>query len=177
MWGVICFPTCARLARRPAITAPPSAPTPAPHSHAGGTYSSSYHGTWFRFSNLNPPNALSLSHAETGLGVLGPEDLDVVELHDNFTVSELEHIVDLGLCREEEVGALMERGEFDNLPGKGKPQNLTSFAGDPALEMANKIVRDAGFVANPADIRAADGNPDNSPWRGSTSANWRGRAS
>jgi DnaJ family protein C protein 28 len=47
---------------------------------------------------------------------------------------------------EQQIRDAMERGEFDNLPGKGKPQNLTSFAGDPALEMANKIVRDAGFV-------------------------------
>ena len=47
---------------------------------------------------------------------------------------------------EQQIRDAMERGEFDNLPGKGKPQNLTPFAGDPALEMANKVVRDAGFI-------------------------------
>jgi len=70
---------------------------------------------------------------------IGPEDLDLVELHDNFTVSELEHIVDLGICREEEVGSLMERGEFDiagktpvnvsgGLLGKGHPTSATGIA-------------------------------------------------
>ena len=70
---------------------------------------------------------------------IGPEDLDVVELHDNFTVSELEHIVDLGLCREEEVGPLMEGGEFEitgktpvnvsgGLLGKGHPTSATGIA-------------------------------------------------
>jgi acetyl-CoA acetyltransferase len=70
---------------------------------------------------------------------IGPEDLDVVELHDNFTVSELEHIVDLGLCREEEVGPLMEGGKFEiagktpvnvsgGLLGKGHPTSATGIA-------------------------------------------------
>jgi benzoylsuccinyl-CoA thiolase BbsB subunit len=70
---------------------------------------------------------------------IGPKDLDVVELHDNFTVSELEHIVDLGICREEEVGPLMERGEFEitgktpvnvsgGLLGKGHPTSATGIA-------------------------------------------------
>jgi benzoylsuccinyl-CoA thiolase BbsB subunit len=70
---------------------------------------------------------------------IGPEDLDLVELHDNFTVSELEHIVDLAICREEEVGSLMERGVFDiagttpvnvsgGLLGKGHPTSATGIA-------------------------------------------------
>ncbi|MFC1873802.1 thiolase family protein, partial [Chloroflexota bacterium] len=48
---------------------------------------------------------------------IGPEDVDMVELHDNFTVGELEHIVDLGLCEEDEVGSLMEEGVF-NITGR-----------------------------------------------------------
>jgi acetyl-CoA acetyltransferase len=70
---------------------------------------------------------------------VGPEDLDVIELHDNFAVSELEHIVDLGLCREEEVGHLMEEGVFNiagripvnvsgGLLGKGHPTAATGIA-------------------------------------------------
>ena len=70
---------------------------------------------------------------------IGPEDLDVVELHDNFAVSELEHIVDLGLCAEEEVGRLMEEGVFNltgsipvnvsgGLLGKGHPTSATGIA-------------------------------------------------
>jgi benzoylsuccinyl-CoA thiolase BbsB subunit len=70
---------------------------------------------------------------------VGPKDLDVIELHDNFAVSELEHIVDLGLCREEEVGHLMEEGVFNitgripvnvsgGLLGKGHPTAATGIA-------------------------------------------------
>lgn len=70
---------------------------------------------------------------------IGPEDLDVIELHDNFAVSELEHIVDLGLCGENEVGPLMEEGVFnitDRIPvnvsggllGKGHPTAATGIA-------------------------------------------------
>ncbi|MBI5876826.1 MAG: DUF1992 domain-containing protein [Chloroflexi bacterium] len=47
---------------------------------------------------------------------------------------------------EMQIREAMERGDFDNLKGKGKPLDLTSRAADPALEMANKIVRDAGFA-------------------------------
>ncbi len=70
---------------------------------------------------------------------VGPEDLSLVELHDNFTVSELEHIVDLGLCKEDEVGPLIEKGEFDiggripvnpsgGLLAKGHPTAATGVA-------------------------------------------------
>ncbi len=47
---------------------------------------------------------------------------------------------------EQQIRDAMERGEFENLPGKGKPQELAAYPGDPSMEMANKIVRDAGFV-------------------------------
>jgi acetyl-CoA acetyltransferase len=70
---------------------------------------------------------------------IGPEDLDMIELHDNFTISELEHIVDLGLCSEDEVGRLMEEGVFNitgripvnmsgGLLGKGHPVAATGVA-------------------------------------------------
>src|SRR5947207_864433 len=47
---------------------------------------------------------------------------------------------------EQQIRDAMERGEFENLPGRGKPQEFVRYSGDPSLEMANKIVRDAGFV-------------------------------
>jgi len=70
---------------------------------------------------------------------IGPEDVDMVELHDNFTISELEHIVDLDLCKEEEVGPLLEEGAFDingrlpvsmsgGLIAKGHPTSATGIA-------------------------------------------------
>lgn len=47
---------------------------------------------------------------------------------------------------EQQIREAMDRGDFDNLPGRGKPQEFAQTNGDPSLEMANKIVRDAGFV-------------------------------
>jgi DnaJ family protein C protein 28 len=47
---------------------------------------------------------------------------------------------------EEQIRDAMERGEFDNLKGKGKPQTFGEHHGDPSLEMAHKLMRDAGFV-------------------------------
>jgi benzoylsuccinyl-CoA thiolase BbsB subunit len=41
---------------------------------------------------------------------IGPEDLDIVELHDNFTISELEHYEELGLCGAGEGGKLIDEG-------------------------------------------------------------------
>jgi len=41
---------------------------------------------------------------------LGPEDLDVVEVHDAFTISEILHYEGLGLCRPGEGGRLIDEG-------------------------------------------------------------------
>ncbi len=38
---------------------------------------------------------------------------------------------------EEQIRDAMERGEFDNLRGSGKPQEFTSHVSDPSLAMAN----------------------------------------
>jgi DnaJ homolog subfamily C member 28 len=47
---------------------------------------------------------------------------------------------------EQQIREAMDRGEFDNLPGRGKPQEFAQPHGDPSMEMANRIVRDAGFA-------------------------------
>jgi acetyl-CoA acetyltransferase len=41
---------------------------------------------------------------------IGPDDIDVVELHDAFASAELEHYASLGLCPPGEVGALARAG-------------------------------------------------------------------
>lgn len=41
---------------------------------------------------------------------LGPEDLDVVELHDAFTIAEILYVEELGLCSEGEGGAVTRSG-------------------------------------------------------------------
>jgi DnaJ family protein C protein 28 len=47
---------------------------------------------------------------------------------------------------DEQIREAQERGQFDNLPGKGKPLDLTpnAYAGD--REMAYKILREAGYA-------------------------------
>ncbi len=47
---------------------------------------------------------------------------------------------------EDQIRRAMEEGQFDNLPGKGKPLKLEENAfEDPAWRMAKKIMKDAGF--------------------------------
>jgi benzoylsuccinyl-CoA thiolase BbsB subunit len=48
---------------------------------------------------------------------IGPEDIDVVELHDAFAANEIPNIEDLGICKRGEAGHLLMEGYFD-LEGK-----------------------------------------------------------
>ena len=48
---------------------------------------------------------------------LGPEDVDVCELHDAFAVNELQHYVELGFCKRGEEVSLLEEGATE-LGGK-----------------------------------------------------------
>ena len=50
------------------------------------------------------------STSEAGLG---PEDLDLVQVHDAFAIEELEYYELLGLCGEGEAEACIERGDFE----------------------------------------------------------------
>jgi len=43
---------------------------------------------------------------------LGPKDLNLVQVHDAFAIEELEYYELLGLCREGEAEAAIERGDF-----------------------------------------------------------------
>ncbi|MGH7321381.1 MAG: thiolase family protein [Candidatus Rokuibacteriota bacterium] len=70
---------------------------------------------------------------------VGPEDLDVVELHDAFTVGELLHCEGLGLCAKGEGGRLVAEGATElagripvnpsgGLLAKGHPLGATGVA-------------------------------------------------
>ncbi len=71
---------------------------------------------------------------------LGPEDVDVCELHDPFTIAELMHYEDLGFCAPGEGGAYVEQGRADiggagvavspsgGLLAKGHPLGATGVA-------------------------------------------------
>jgi hypothetical protein len=48
---------------------------------------------------------------------------------------------------DEMIRDAMARGEFDNLPGRGKPQNLDSyFAAPEDLRMAWSLLKNAGYL-------------------------------
>lgn len=80
---------------------------------------------------------------------VGPEDLDLVELHDCFTIAELIAYQELGLSRIEEAGARLRAGEFDlggrlpvnpsgGLKAKGHPIGATGVA--QAVEVFNQLL-------------------------------------
>lgn len=47
---------------------------------------------------------------------------------------------------DEQIRKAIEEGQFDNLPGKGKPLNLDENPfEDPEWRMANKVLLDGGF--------------------------------
>lgn len=50
---------------------------------------------------------------------LGPDDVDLVQVHDAFAIEELEYYELLGFCREGEAEACIERGDFE--PGGRVP--------------------------------------------------------
>lgn len=48
---------------------------------------------------------------------------------------------------EQRIREAQEKGEFDNLPGKGKPLNLEDYSGVPDdLRVAYKILKNAGYA-------------------------------
>ncbi len=81
-------------------------------------------------------NAARLAWERAGVG---PEDLDLVELHDCFATAELLHYENLGLCGEGEAGRLIDEGATEHggripvnvsggLLSKGHPLGATGVA-------------------------------------------------
>jgi len=56
--------------------------------------------------------SVDTSRAAYEQAALGPEDMDLVQVHDAFAIEELEYYELLGLCREGEAEACIERGDF-----------------------------------------------------------------
>jgi DnaJ-like protein len=47
----------------------------------------------------------------------------------------------------------MERGEFDNLPGKGKPIDLTQYFETPEeIRLVNSVLKNAGMTSREVDL-------------------------
>jgi acetyl-CoA acyltransferase len=85
---------------------------------------------------------------------LGPEDLDLVELHDCFCTAELLHYENLGLCGEGEAGSLIDSGETalggripvntsGGLLAKGHPIGATGVAN--IVEIVEQLRQEAGL--------------------------------
>lgn len=86
-------------------------------------------------------------------GGLGPEDVDVIELHDCFTVNEVLTYEALGLCEEGEATAFVDRGDntyggkyvinpSGGLMSKGHPIGATGLA--QCYELVNQLRNTAG---------------------------------
>ena len=87
------------------------------------------------------------------MAAFGPEDLDLVELHDCFATAELLHYENLGLCREGEAGRLIDQEETwlggrlpvnvsGGLLSKGHPAGATGVAN--LHEVATHLRGEAG---------------------------------
>ena len=93
--------------------------------------------------NLIMPNVNTLTRNAVKqayeMASVGPEDLDLVELHDCFASAEMLHYGNLGLCKDEDAGKYVDEGYFEiggklpvNLSGgllaKGHPTGATGVA-------------------------------------------------
>ena len=54
---------------------------------------------------------------------------------------------------ERQIREAMERGEFDNLPGKGKPIDLNEYFETPEdVRLANSVLKSAGMTSREVDL-------------------------
>lgn len=94
--------------------------------------------------------ACHLAYERAGIG---PQDLDVVEVHDAFTIAEILHYEALGLCHEGEGGKLVEEGNTalggripvnvsGGLLSRGHPPGATGLA--QVFELVTQLRREAG---------------------------------
>jgi acetyl-CoA acetyltransferase len=100
-------------------------------------------------------NAVTRLAAKTAyeMAGLGPDDVDLIELHDCFATAELVHYENLGLCKDGEAGKLIDSGETQlggrvpvNVSGgllsKGHPLGATGIAN--IYEVATHLRGEAG---------------------------------
>jgi acetyl-CoA C-acetyltransferase len=84
---------------------------------------------------------------------VGPNDIDLAEVHDCFTIAEIMAIEDLGFCKKGDGGKVTERDETaiggripintsGGLKGKGHPVGATGIA--QAVEITQQLRGEAG---------------------------------
>lgn len=97
----------------------------------------------------------ALAYEQAGIG---PEDLDVVELHDAFTIEELLYVEAMGLCPAGDAVGALERGETDiggrcavspsgGLLAMGHPLGPTGIG--QIAEITRQLRREAGVRQQP----------------------------
>jgi acetyl-CoA acyltransferase len=102
--------------------------------------------------DVNTVTRLAANSAYQMAGI-GPDELDLVELHDCFATAEILHYENLGLCADGEGGALIDRGDTTlggpipvNVSGgllsKGHPLGATGIAN--IYEVATHLRGEAG---------------------------------
>ncbi len=83
----------------------------------------------------------------------GPDDIDLAEVHDCFTIAELMAIEDLGFCEKGESGKMIEEGQTERdsdipinvsggLKSKGHPVGATGIG--QAVELVTQLRGEAG---------------------------------
>ena len=84
---------------------------------------------------------------------LGPEDIDLIELHDCFATAEILHYGNLGICEQEDAGRMIDEGEValggripvnvsGGLLSKGHPLGATGIAN--IYEVSTHLRNEAG---------------------------------
>jgi acetyl-CoA acyltransferase len=105
---------------------------------ASALTSDPYDGRNQAMFNINTVTRTAGARAYEHAGI-GPDDLDMIELHDCFATAELLHYENLGLCADGEAGRLIDEGETaiggripvnasGGLLSKGHPLGATGVA-------------------------------------------------
>lgn len=99
--------------------------------------SGTYDGGWRDLTSNN--QTIRAAQEAYKISGIGPEDLNLIELHDCFTIAEIFHYENLGLCKKGEGGRLIDEGQTEltgkipvnpsgGLLAKGHPLGATGVA-------------------------------------------------
>jgi acetyl-CoA acetyltransferase len=116
---------------------------------------------WHPAAACTPDPQITRRVADTAyrLADITADDLDVVEVHDAFSVEELQYLEDLGVCRSGQAGAQMLEGQFGiggrvavstsgGLIARGHPGGATGLA--QIVELVTQLRGAAGQRQHPS---------------------------
>lgn len=99
------------------------------------------------------PSAVKAAESAYDMAGIEPDDVDIAEVHDSFTISEIMGIEDIGFCEKGEGGKMTEEGQTapggkvavnvsGGLKAKGHPIGATGIA--QAVEIVEHLRGEAG---------------------------------